>query len=254
MLTEERHEEILKIVNNAGSASVQELVNYLHISESTARRDLLILHNQGKLNKVHGGATSLGINQAAYRADLEILKDKYLMNMPEKRRIAKYAASLIRKDDFVYIDAGSTTEQMADFIADSEATIMTNSIPLVQKLAHKGCNVYILPGRVKSTTESVIGSQVLAYLQHCHFTLGFFGTNGISLDEGCTTPDSEEATGKQAALKQCQERFVLSDNSKFGLASHITFAELNETKIITASTKDAIDFTPYQKITEVHVL
>ena len=65
---------------------------------------------------------------------MENLQDKYSIHMSDKRRIAQYAASLIKKDDFVYLDAGSTTEQMADFLAGSEATFVTNSIPLAQKL------------------------------------------------------------------------------------------------------------------------
>jgi len=254
MLSEERQNVILKIVNNAGSVSIQELITCLHISESTARRDLLILHGQGKLNKVHGGATSLGINHTIYKADMESLKEKYLMHMVEKRKIAKYAASLIQSEDFIYIDAGSTTEQLAEFISKPEVVIMTNSIPLVQKLAIKGYNAYILPGKVKSSTESVVGSQAQEHLQDCHFTLGFFGTNGITLSEGCSTPDIEEAAVKQSALKQCKQSFILSDNSKFGLSSHFTFSSLKDTKIITAATTADFDYSIYKKVTEVYIL
>ena len=59
MLTQERHSEIVKIVNERKSVSVVELAHLLDSSESTIRRDLNLLHEQGQINKVHGGATSI---------------------------------------------------------------------------------------------------------------------------------------------------------------------------------------------------
>ena len=253
MLTKERHEEILKIVNSSGAVSVQELVTFLKISESTVRRDLLTLDQQGQLHKVHGGATALDGSNPDYQADMEDLQDKYSFHMLEKREIGKYAASLIGKNDFVYIDAGSTTEQIAEFLANSEATFMTNSIPLVQKLARLDLKVFVLPGLVKGRTEAVIGSQASDALRNYHFTKGFFGTNGLTVAEGCTTPDTEEAYIKMAAIKQCAKKYVLSDSSKFGLASHNTFAALKDVEIITVK-NEKVNYSYYKKHTEVHIL
>ena len=108
MLTEERQAEIMRIVNVHGAVSVQELVNYLDISESTVRRDLAALDEEGLLRRVHGGATSL--KEGAHDAAMEDLQDKYSLHIGEKRRIAQFAASLVRPDDFVYLDGGSTVE------------------------------------------------------------------------------------------------------------------------------------------------
>ena len=127
MLTEERHEKIMRLVNTSGAVSVQDLVSFLNISESTVRRDLLTLDREGRLRRVHGGATTLR-DDSLYEADMENLQDKYSIHMSEKRRIAQYAARLIHKEDFVYLDAGSTTEQLVEFLAGSEATFVTNSI------------------------------------------------------------------------------------------------------------------------------
>lgn len=252
MLTEERQAEIVRLVNAGGTVSVQDLVNYLDISESTVRRDLVTLDQEGRLKRVHGGAKA--VDCPAYEADLESLQEKYSFHMLAKRRIAQYAAGLIQKQDFVYIDAGSTTEQMAEFLTNSEATFVTNSLPMAQKLGRSGVNVYMLPGRVKEKTEAIVGSEMRSMLVRYHFTKGFFGTNGISLTAGCTTPDDEEAACKQAAVHQCRHRYILADASKFGLSSHITFARLSEVTILTTASQDTLDLTPYQQVTEVHVL
>lgn len=253
MLTTERHEEILKIVNNAGAVSVQELVSYLNISESTVRRDLTALHHAGKLIKVHGGATALSKNENSYQADMEDLQDKYSLHMLEKREIGKYAAALIQDNDFVYIDAGSTTEQMTEFLTQSKATFMTNSIPIAQRLARMDVKIFMLPGLVKGRTEAIIGIEAAEALHAYHFTKGFFGTNGVTVAEGCTTPDTEESFIKHVALQQCAKRYVLADGSKFGLASHNTFAQLADVEMITAY-REQFDYGPYQKVTEVHIL
>lgn len=161
----------MRLVNTSGAVSVQDLVSFLNISESTVRRDLLTLDREGRLRRVHGGATTLR-DDSSYEADMENLQDKYSIHMSDKRRIAQYAASLIKKDDFVYLDAGSTTEQMADFLAGSEATFVTNSIPLAQKLGRSGSRIYILPGRVKGDTESIVGSEMRDMIGRYHFTKG----------------------------------------------------------------------------------
>lgn len=253
MLTEERQEEIVRLVNAGGAVSVQELVNFLNISESTVRRDLAALDKEKRLRRVHGGATALR-EDSSYEADMENLQDKYSLHSLEKQRIARYAAGLVQKEDFVYLDAGSTVEQMADFLLGSEATFVTNSLPLSRKLGRSGLKVYILPGRVKGDTEAIIGSEMRDMLSRYHFTKGFFGANGIAPREGCTTPDDEEAVCKRAAVAQCLDRFVLADASKFGLSSHITFADLSAVTLITARADQPIDYEPYQKLTEVHIL
>lgn len=253
MLTEERHEEIMRMVNTSGAVSVQELVKTLDISESTVRRDLLTLDQEGRLKRVHGGATALR-DDNPYEANMEDLHDKYSFHMEEKRRIAQFAASQIRRGDFVYLDAGSTTEQMAGFLTDVEAVFVTNSLPLAQKLGRTNPKVFILPGRVKGNTESIIGSDMLDMLSRYHFTKGFFGANGITIAQGCTTPDEDEAACKRAAIQQCKKAYVLADESKFGLSSHITFAGLSDVAVITARSKEFFDYRPYQQLTEVHVL
>lgn len=252
MLTEERQAEIMRIVNVHGAVSVQELVNYLDISESTVRRDLAALDEEGLLRRVHGGATSL--KEGAYDAAMEDLQDKYSLHIGEKRRIAQFAASLVRPDDFVYLDGGSTVEQMADFLVGSEASFVTSGLPTAQKLARSGVKVYVLPGLVKGKTESVIGSEMRDMLSRYHFTKGFFGTNGLTPQEGCTTPDVEEAACKGAAVRQCRQAYVLADVSKFGQSAHITFADLAQVTVVTAKGEEDIDYSSYESLTEVHIL
>ena len=154
MLTEQRFEAILQLLEQHGSVTLQTLKEELNISESTIRRDLNALHERGKLLKVFGGAVCVGANYTT--KDIEVL-NRTQVNCEEKILIAKYAASLIKMDDFVYIDAGTTTGYMIDFIEEKQATYVTNGVTHAKRLAAIGCNVILLGGSLKASTEAVVG-------------------------------------------------------------------------------------------------
>ena len=145
MLTSQRHEEILHILQEKGAASVSELTELLHASESTVRRDLMALAKLGKLNKVHGGAT-LNAKDLILREDN--IDDKLQKQMAEKRAIAAYAAGQIQSGDFVYLDAGTTTLLMLEFLQVKGATFVTNGIVHARELVKKGFKTYILGGEL----------------------------------------------------------------------------------------------------------
>ena len=149
MLTEQRYDIILKLLEEKNSITVAEVKELLNTSESTVRRDITALHNAGKLVK--------------------------------------------------------------------------------------GFRVYLVGGELKGSTEAVVGNQALVNLQSYHFTKGFFGTNGISRQNGLTTPDMNEAMVKKTAMGQCRECFILADHSKFGNVSSVTFGSFQGGTILTDS-------------------
>ena len=114
MFNPERHELILRILNEKGAVSVAELTETLGVSESTVRRDLVELSEAGVLNKVHGGAT---LNKKQFIMTEDTVNDKREKNVFEKRKIAEYAAKQITDSDFVYLDAGTSTLFMKDYLA-----------------------------------------------------------------------------------------------------------------------------------------
>jgi len=158
MLTEERFARILDIVNDKGSVTVQELMQALDASESTIRRDLNAMAKGELLIKVHGGALAKG---TTLRTIDEMVVNRQTMNPEEKDKIAKYAASLIGNNEFVYLDAGTTTERMIDYITASNVTFVTNAISHAKKLADKGYRAYILGGEFKSSTEAIVGEEAV---------------------------------------------------------------------------------------------
>lgn len=247
MLAEERFSEILKLVNEHKTITVQELTELLDMSESTIRRDLTTLHKKGKLIKVHGGATA--VNMAQYTRD-ESVAVRQDLNIDEKVQIGKYASSLIEKDDFVYIDAGTTTDFLIDFLTEQDAVYVTNGIMHAKKLTQKGCIVYLIGGELKEATLALVGEEAMKTLGRYHFTKGFFGTNGIHIESGCTTPDIREAAIKEMAILRSAKAYILADSTKFGQVAPVTFSELDAVDIITTKLKDAT-FNKHKNIVEV---
>ena len=235
MLAEERFSRIMSIIEDKGSVTVQELMEALDASESTVRRDLNTMDSNGLLVKVFGGA---------------VAKNSNIRTQDEKVAIAKYAAKLIENGDFVYVDAGTSTELMIDYIQVSNATFVTNSFTHAKKLSEKGYVVYILGGEFKSTTEAIVGEEAVVTLDKYNFTKGFWGTNGISISKGFSTPEVKEAMVKRKSMENCKEKYVLADSTKFSQISSVKFAEFDNAIIITTKSVNST-YKKYNNIKEV---
>lgn len=230
MLTETRQDEILKLLETKGSVTVQELTEYFQASESTIRRDLTVLDKKGALVKVFGGAVR---NEKKLNTREEKVSLRMELNKEEKIRIAKYAASLVDPDDFVYLDAGTTTGCMIPFLTERSASFVTNAVSHALQLAENGFRVTLIGGEVKTSTEAIVGNEAYVNLQKYHFTKGFFGTNGISQRCGFTTPDTNEAMIKECAMKHSRTPYVLCDHSKFQQTSPVSFGEFASAQVLT---------------------
>lgn len=229
MLTKERQAIILEIVNKEGSVTQARLCEILEASESTIRRDLEQLDKEGLLEKVRGGAVSTESN-SLYERNVE---EKEILYNEEKTKIAKCAAGLIQEGDLVYLDAGTTTERMIDFITCKDVVFVTNAFVLARKLALRGFKVCIPAGEIKIATEAIVGAECVVSIQHYNFNKCFMGTNGVSVNGGYTTPDRVEAIVKTAAVNKSRKAYVLADHSKFDKVLAVTFAGLNDCTLIT---------------------
>ncbi|MEG0830283.1 MAG: DeoR/GlpR family DNA-binding transcription regulator [Anaerovoracaceae bacterium] len=244
MLQNSRYEKILHRLRMDKGVQVALLAEELNISESTIRRDITELDRMGQLKKVFGGAVSLesdiGRNGAKQAPQIHSrsAEAKININTEEKERIAKYAATLIEDSDFVFIDAGTTTEKLIDYLENKNITYVTNGITHLRKLTKRGFKAYIIGGQLKIATEALVGTEAVESLRKYNFTKCFMGANGIDLERGFTTPDIDEAMVKSEAMKQSQISYMLVDHTKFGQTSSVTFADLDKGCIITDQMKN----------------
>lgn len=246
MLAEDRLSRIVDMVAERGSATVPELASALGISESTIRRDLEKLDQAHRLAKVHGGATCL--ENAHVTRDLT-LSERHGLHDAEKRAIVEYAAALVGPDDFVYVDAGSTTELLVRCALDPRATYVTDAVTHALALVERGCRVVVLGGELKGATEALVGPDALDALARYNFTIGFWGTNGATLEQGLTTPDRFEAQVKRTSMRRTARRYVLADPSKLGRVAPVKFADFRDATIVTTDIGHAaVDSEAYRAL------
>ena len=246
MLTEKRLDQIVSLVNANGSITVTDLMETLDASESTIRRDLAALDESGKLLRVRGGAMAV---KGAYGTQDDDVVIRASRNISQKQVIAGFAASLIQDDDFVFLDAGTTTELVVPYITARNAVFVTNALSHAAKLSERGFDVFILGGEFKNTTAAIVGEEALISLRKYNFTKGFFGTNGVHPQKGYTTPEMRESRIKSFAMKRCLEAYVLADSSKLGQVAAITFGQFEDARVITERIPQS--FGQFENVMEV---
>ena len=235
MLAEQRTEVILSELAERRAVSVTDLCQATGASEATIRRDLNALARQGRLVKVHGGATSLEEEEFLAREPDLATKQRYVR---EKERIARYAAALVGDDDVVYLDTGTTVLHMADHLKGSNALFVTSSVEFAVRLTEHDLHVYVLGGTLKLGTVDIVGAEALNAIRRYNFTKAFLGANGVTTAQGFTTPDPEEAAVKALAASRAQEVFVVADSSKFDAVSAAVMFPLKGAVIITDRLRD----------------
>lgn len=247
MITEKRHEIILSLLKEKTIVTALELMKTLNASESTIRRDLTYLEEQNLLKRVHGGARSIPSLSTEFT-----YKEKLEINMNEKTALAKFAANLVKDGDCIFLDAGTTTYEIIKYLNQKDLTVVTNGLNHINLLASSDINCFILGGNIKSTTKAVIGIDAIRFLEKFRFDKSFIGANGVDLHHGFTTPDSNEATIKEVAIKLSKKTYVLCDHSKINEISFVKFGELKDGEIITSSLSSNLEEFNY--ITPINVV
>lgn len=232
MLVGERRNRIIELLKENHSVCVADLCLILGASEATIRRDLSILDNSGKLERTHGGA----IYNESNRLNIEdVLSQKEGKLLIEKRYIAHKAFEMIEDHDTIVLDAGTTTFELAHLIGKSDLhlTIVTNSMIVSKELANNpNIEIIILGGKVRLSTLASVGPSAIELMQRLYVDKAFIGTNGVSLNEGFTTTDMDEASIKRAMINSSKQRIILADHSKFNKIYINQFALVSMVDII----------------------
>lgn len=228
MILEKRLEIILDILKKEEAVSNKFLTDKLGVSESTLRRDLSYLQDMGKITRVHGGAVLNNIAASEIN-----FADNQKTKLAEKSQIGRKAARLIGSAKFIYIDAGSTCNELIDYLMiGQEITVVTNGLMHIDKLISKNIPTIILEGNLKAETKVTTGPKTLESIGKYNFDLAFIGANGFD-ERGFYTADVNEAMVKAKAIENSTRAYVLADTSKENIKYFATIATRDEIKLIT---------------------
>lgn len=234
ILSEERKIVILECLEREGKVMVISLAEQLNVSTETIRRDLLNLEREGKLKRVYGGAI-----QPTFRNDEAPYTIRQKMNANEKKAIGMRAAELIEDGSTIVIDNGTTTLELAKSIqGNKRLTILTNSLRVAACLLESISmerftgKVILLGGEVNAEQHSISGTLCEQMMLQFRVDQAFLSVGGISLTQGITDFDVNEAAMSRAFAAAAQEVIVLGDHSKLGISTFAHIIPFEKTDVI----------------------
>lgn len=241
MKINKRQSEIVQIVDERLKVSVSDLSKSLGVSEVTIRKDLEALNKYGILIRQHGYA--LKKNTASITNRLSI-------NYEIKRRIAKKAASLVKANETVLIGGGSTCVLVAEEIINSNpsATIITNSIYVVDHISKLGKNkVILLGGEYQEDAKVLVGPLVRNSCKQFYVDKMFIGTDGFVKDVGFMGSDSLRTEAIKNMSESAKNIIIVTDSSKFNRMGLLVQFQLSDVSMIITDTKLANEYQDYFK-------
>lgn len=231
MYAEERQQAMAELVTRSGRRSVVDLADQYEVTTETVRRDLSVLERLGLVRRVHGGAVPAG----SLRVIESGVGDRDATRAAEKQAIARAALRLLPPGGgTVLLDAGTTTARLAALLPrDLPLCVVTHAVPIAARLAgEQHVELHLLPGRVRPTTQAAVGAGTVAALAELRADVAFVGTNGLTVEHGLSTPDSEEAATKRAMVRSARAVVALADSTKIGSEAAIRFAAVAELDVL----------------------
>jgi DeoR/GlpR family transcriptional regulator of sugar metabolism len=231
MLAAKRRSRILAELHRDGTVRVTDLVDLLGVSDMTVRRDLVALHRDGLLEKVHGGALAVAEPSSSEPG----FAAKSVQRLREKEAIAARAAELVRAGMAIAVSAGTTTHALAEHLATiPNLTVVTNSVWVGDVLHRAGdsSTSVLLTGGLRTPSDALVGPVAVSSLRSLHLDACFMGVHGMDLRAGFSTPNLLESETNRAMIERSRRLIVCADSSKWGVVGLSSMASLSEASVL----------------------
>ena len=221
MLADTRHARILTRVGELGEASVQDLSEWLGVSQATIRRDLNALGDEGRINRVRGGGRAIGAGTAADSGPDEERDERPFQEVaraahPSKLLVARRAADLVSDGDIVLLDIGTTTALIARHLRGRRVTVVTASLAVLDELRDDPTvELVLLGGTLRRSYHSLVGPITEAGLHRLRAAIAFIGTSGIAPDGTVLDTTIVEVPVKRAIIESAARTVLVADETKF---------------------------------------
>lgn len=247
MLAAQRRSEIMALLERDRIVRVSHLVSTLGVSDMTIRRDLQTLHEQGVLEKVHGGAVVRAEPSTAEPG----FEAKSARQLAQKEAIAAQAASMVRPGSAIAVSAGTTTFAFArHLVAIPGLTVVTNSV-WVADLLHGSrvpSHTVLLTGGLRTPSDALVGPVAIAALRSLHLDTVFMGVHGMDAGAGFSTPNLLEAETNRAMIASGRRLVVLADSTKWGVVGLSSMAALSKASALV--TDNGLSHTARQALSD----
>jgi DeoR family glycerol-3-phosphate regulon repressor len=209
---EPRRERINELIRQRGFMSIETLAEHFSVTPQTIRRDINYLCLKGLLRRYHGGAgPPSSVKNAAYQA-------RQVHCLEEKRRIAALVAQNIPDEASLFINIGTTTEEVArSLLTHRGLRIITNNLNVASILSQNDdFEVIVVGGIVRSRDQGIVGETTIDFLDQFKVDIGVIGISGIDADGSLLDFDHREVRASKCIIANSRKVFLVADHSKFG--------------------------------------
>ena len=238
----QRRQAILAEVRKASAVSAEDLAGMFGVSVETIRRDLRNLRDRGLLERVYGGALPVQSTEGSFAARSTKHQDR-------KQAIARLAATLIKQDDTIVIDVGTTALEVARALPDDfRGRVLTNSVPVAMELSgNENVELLLSGGQIRNGDAACYGRRTDDFFEEFYADKAFLGSGGVHAEAGLTDYHPHEVATRRVIIAHAGASYVLADSSKLGTVAVRRVCPLSQvTAILTDSddpqaSKEAVD-------------
>lgn len=223
-MREQRIKEVEDYIIEKQSVSLKELCQTFNISLNTVRRYINEITADSNIKKIYGGVCV----QSPVSSQTSFV-ERTRTDITLKQAIAKQAAAYIQEHDIIYIDSGTTTMHLLDFVPPQlTITVITGSYHIIHAAIERpNITLICLPGILDRKTLS-FGGENSKYLDTLNIHKAFMACTGISVQDGATNSFSAEYSYKKTAVRKADQIYMLADSHKFGVSTLMTYCPLDK--------------------------
>ncbi len=228
MRLSQRQTKIVDLVRKEGFVSIDFLAQHFRMTPQTIRRDINDLCGKGLLRRYHGGAgLPSSVENTSYGT-------RQVMNLREKRAIARLVASHIPDDASLFMNIGTTTEEIASALLHHKGLrIITNNLNVANILLRNDTfEVIVAGGVVRNRDRAVVGETAIDFISQFKVDFGIIGISGIDLDGTLLDFDYREVRVAQAILRNSRSVFLAADHSKFGRNAMVRLGSIADIDVL----------------------
>lgn len=267
MISAERRRRILYAVHHEGATSVRDLAERMEVSESTIRRDLQVLDEDGELVRTYGGAIALEDRTAGEALRAEVLRPQpatgaasfeggsenrerpldlvATTDRPLEERVAAAAAASIDDGDVVILDIGTTTPLVAELLRGRDLTVITSNLAVFDVLRDDDAvRLVLLGGVVRRNHQSLVGSVTRQVLSHLNADTVLLSCTGVRNNGRVVDDMAVEEPIKRAMIEAAEKVVLLATETKFPGTGSLRLCSVSEVDVLI--TTEGADPAPLQ--------
>lgn len=231
-ISDDRRDRLLELVRRSGFASLPDLVSAMDVSESTIRRDLDWLEENGKAKRTHGGVFYTGPAPKLPHFD-----QRQNAALDQKQQIAQQAANLVDDGDTLLLDGGTTTYELAKHLVGRPLQIVTNSLPVANLFTSSAnTDLVFIGGYIHMRTGVSLGPYANDMIGDLNVHRAILSVAGINTN-GCYNSNLLLVETEKAMIRAADKVVVVADSTKFGKKSLAHICELSEMHTLVVDDK-----------------